>query len=205
MKYYHKLGKLPKDTIDFFLDEILKRKVPNVPYQWILFDKFLNEEFLKIFSNSELKIQWNKGKIHPIQKVFYSEPNHGFRIHKDGLFCKSAMNTVLSCNNNDWVRWYDEDYINSIASVITSTNIITNNYGNSRDVNIAEYETVKFTEELHTEVGDVYTLDVDTYHSFKCIGTNPRIILQTKFENFPEFETITESLIKNSFSNLVKL
>jgi hypothetical protein len=115
------------------------------------------------------------------------------------------MNTVLSCNNNDWVRWYDEDYINSIASVITSTNIITNNYGNSRDVNIAEYETVKFTEELHTEVGDVYTLDVDTYHSFKCIGTNPRIILQTKFENFPEFETITESLIKNSFSNLVKL
>ena len=204
MKYHHKLGKLPKETIDFFLAEILKRKVPNVPYQWILFDKFLNEEFLKIFTNSELEIQWNKGRIHPIQKVFYSEPNHGFRIHKDGLYCKSAMNIVLSCNDNDWVRWYDEDHINSIASVKTSTNIITNNYGNSRDVNIDKYESVKFIEELHNEVGDVYVLDVDTFHSFKCIGASPRIILQTKFEGFPNYETLKQSLMHSSFSNLIR-
>jgi hypothetical protein len=204
MKYHHKLGKLPKETIDFFLAEILKRKAPDVPYQWILFDKFLNEEFLKIFTNSELEIQWNKGRIHPIQKVFYSEPNHGFRIHKDGLYCKSAMNIVLSCNDNDWVRWYDEDHINRIASVRTSTNIITNNYGNSRDVNIAEYESVKFVEELHNEVGDVYALDVDTFHSFKCIGTRPRIILQTKFEGFPNYETLKQSLMRGSFSNLIR-
>ena len=204
MKHYHKLGKLPKETIDFFLAEILKRKVHDVPYQWILFDKFLNEEFLKIFTNSELEIQWNKGRIHPIQKVFYSEPNYGFRIHKDGLYCKSAMNIVLSCNDNDWVRWYDEDYINRIASVKTNTNIINSNYGNSRDVNIGEYESVKFIEELRNEVGDVYVLDVDTFHSFKCIGTSPRIILQTKFTGFPNYETLKQSLMCSSFSNLIR-
>ena len=201
---YHKLGKLPKETVDFFLGEILKRKIDGVPYQWIAFDHFLNDEFLKIFSNSELKIQWSKDNLYPIQKAFYSEPGHGFRIHKDGLFCQSAMNIVISCNDTDWVRWYDEDYINSIASVETRTNIIKNRYGSSRDVNITEYENIEFTDELRSTCGEVYVLDVGTYHSFKCNGNVPRIIIQTKFDNFPDFETIKQSLIKNSFSNLIK-
>jgi hypothetical protein len=80
-----------------------------------------------------------------------------------------------------------------------------NSHGASRSVNVVNYEEVKFTEELHNEIGDVYAINVDTYHSFKCVGDNPRIIIQTKFENFPDIETITKSLIKNSFSNLVNL
>ena len=202
---YYKLGKLPQETIKFFKVELLKRKVPKVPYQWILFDNFLNKEFLKIFSNTELQIQWDKTKTIPIQKAFYSEPNHGFRIHKDGLYCKSALNIVISCNSTDWVRWYDEDYINSISTLNIKTNFIKNKIGSSRDVNIIDYENIPFTHELQNTVGEVYALDVDTYHSFKCIGNSPRIIIQTKFEGFPNFDTIKESLIKNSFSNLIKI
>jgi hypothetical protein len=195
---YRKLGKLPIETIDFFLVEILKRKKPNSPYQWIHFDEYLNDEFLKIFINTELKIQWDENKTKPIQKAFYSDPGHGFRIHKDGFQCNSALNVTVSCNPGDWVRWYDEQYINSISKIDYS-----NKFGKSRNTNILDYENIPCVEELHTEVGDVYVLDVNTYHSFKCIGDNPRIILQTKFEGFPVLDTIDKSLTKNSFSNLI--
>jgi len=195
---YRKLGKLPIETIDFFLVEILKRKKANSPYQWIHFDEYLNDEFLKIFTNTELKIQWDENKTKPIQKAFYSDPGHGFRIHKDGFQCNSALNVTVSCNPSDWVRWYDEQYINSISKIDYS-----NNFGKSRNTNIFDYENIPYVEELHTEVGDVYVLDVNTYHSFKCIGDKPRIILQTKFEGFPVLDTIDKSLAKNSFSNLI--
>ena len=197
MKYL-KLGKLPKETIDFFLIEILKRKQPDIPYQWIQFDEFLNNEFLKVFTNTELKIQCSETRR--VQKDFYSDPGHGYRIHKDGFNCRSALNIAISCNDDDWVRWYDEDYINSISTLEYSTKL-----GKSRNTNIYEYENIPFIEELQNEVGDVYALDVETYHSFKCIGDKPRIIIQTKFDGFPNLSTIKESLIKNSFSNLINL
>lgn len=197
----HLLGKLPKETIDFFLTEILKRKVPNVAYQWIPFDDYLHNEFLKIFTNTELKIQLSKDKK-PVQKVFYSAPGQGFRIHKDGLQCRSALNIALSCNSEDWVRWYDEDYINSIATVNPSLG--SSKFGASRNTSLYNYEPIKYTEEIHNQPGDVYVLDVDTYHSFKCVGDKPRIILQTKFEGFANLETIHTSLKQNSFSNIIK-
>jgi hypothetical protein len=196
---YQRLGKLPKETIDFFLNEILKRKKPNIPYQWIHFDEYLNNEFLKIFSNTELTIQWSKDKSKRIQKAFYSEPGHGMRIHKDGFQCRSALNIAISCNHNDWVRWYDEDYINSISTIDYS-----NKLGQSRNTNLFQYEDIPFTEELQNEIGDVYVLDVETYHSFKCNGDKPRIILQTKFDNFPNLDVIQESLNRVSFSNIIK-
>ena len=195
MKYL-KLGKLPKETVDFFLVEILKRKQPDVPYQWIHFDEYLNNEFLKLFTNTELKIQRSETKR--VQKAFYSDPGHGYRIHKDGFKCRSALNIAISCNSDDWVRWYDEDYINSISTLEYS-----NKLGKSRNTNIYEYENTPFIEELRNEVGDVYVLDVDSYHSFKCVGDKPRIIIQTKFEGFPNLSTIKESLMRNSFSNLI--
>jgi len=200
---YQKLGKLPEETIDFFLTEILKRKQPYIPYQWIHFDEYLNTEFLKIFTNTELEIQWARDKTKPIQKAFYSDPGYGFRIHKDGLKCQSALNIAISCNSDDWVRWYDEDYINSIASL--EVNQGPGKFGGtSRNTNLYTYEHIPFSEELHNEIGDVYVLDVDTYHSFKCIGDKPRIIIQTKFDGFPKLNIIRESLTKQSFSNLIK-
>lgn len=199
---YHLLGKLPANTVEFFLNEILKRKVPNNPYQWIQFDDFLNGEFLKIFTNTELKIQRSEDGSRPIQKAFYSDPGHGFRIHKDGLRCQSALNIAISCNSGDWVRWYDEEYINSRYTLNTRNNIFGQGKS-SRDINERDYETIPYIEELHNEVGDVYVLDVDSYHSFKCNGNKPRIIVQTKFSGFPKLETIYKSLKENSFSNLI--
>lgn len=200
---YHLLGKLPLDSVEFFKREILKRKSSNIPYQWIQFDEYLNGEFLKIFTNCELKIQISADGLRPIQKAFYSDPGHGFRIHKDGLRCQSALNIAVSCNPDDWVRWYDEDYINDRYQSVTKTNVFKAK-GSSRDVVIEEYETVPYVEELHNQIGDVYVLDVDSYHSFKCNGDEPRIVIQTKFDGFPKLEAIYNSLSKNSFSNLIK-
>jgi len=199
---YHKLGKLPLDTVDFFYKEITKRKQPNVNYQWIQFDDFLYNEFLKIFVNTELEIQHSRDKTKKIQKAFYSEPGHGFRIHKDGLNCKSALNIAISCNETDYVRWYDENLINNIAKTKIS-NPINNSFGYSRNTDIFDYDDIPYTDELKNEIGDVYVLDVDSYHSFKCIGNKPRIIIQTKFEGFPTIDVIKKSLTDSSFSNLI--
>lgn len=202
---YQLLGKLPPDTVNFFLEEILKRKVPNMAYQWIQFDNYLHNEFLKIFSNTELKIQQSEDATRPIQKAFYSAPGHGFRIHKDGTRCRSALNIAISCNDDDWVRWYDEDYINSISTlntILPGTSKLSK-FGSSRNTDIFEYENIPYTEELRNQVGDVYVLDVDAYHSFKCNGNKPRIIIQTKFHGFPNLETIATSLKQSSFTNIM--
>jgi len=74
----------------------------------------------------------------------------------------------------------------------------------SRDVDIFDYEQVPFIEEQKNTVGDVYVVNTDVYHSFKCVGTVPRLVLQTKFEGYPDFETVRKSLLKRSFSNLIK-
>jgi hypothetical protein len=197
---YKKLGKLPIETVDFFKHELLKRKIDR-NYQWIWFDRFLNTQFANIFSNTDLKVQYDPSKNRFIQKAFYSDPGHGCRIHKDGIQCRSAMNIAISCNDTDWVRWYDEDLINSLENNVTVSNNV--NFGYSRNCNIEDFENIPFAEELHNEVGDVYTLDVDTFHSFKCVGSEPRIIIQTKFADYPDFETISELLSKNSFVNLI--
>lgn len=199
MKYY-KLGKLSLETIEFFKKEILKRKTLR-NYQWIQFDKYLNDKFAEIFCNTELKIQYDSTNDRLVQKAFYSAPGYGFRIHKDGHCCNSALNIAVSCNPGDWVRWYDDDVINRLNDNLKITNKA--DYGYSRDCNIINYEEIPYTHELHNEVGDIYTLDVDTFHSFKCIGTEPRIVIQTKFQSYPTFSFITESLSKNSFTNLI--
>ena len=208
MKYYKVLGRLPPEFIDFFLNKVIEKKI-NQTYQWIQFDDELLKYFLKHFENTELKVQRSKDGSYPIQKAFYSEPNHGFRIHKDGINCKSALNIALSCNHSDWVRWYNNDHINSLTTVSEYNNLSGKlsglPKGLSRDTAIRDYENVEYIEQFSPEIGQVYTLDVDTFHSFKCNGPLPRIILQTKFEHFPSFEYITSSLMNKSFSNIIKI
>ena len=200
MPNYYKLGKLPLNIISEFKEEILKRKISDVPYQWIKFDRFLNNKFQEIFENKILKIQRRRNDTELVQKAFYSDPGHGFRIHKDGTQCKSALNIAISCNEDDWVRWYDEDYINQLSNI----DLMVNNYGTSRNTNIIEYESIPYIDELRNEIGDVYVLNVDKFHSFKCNGVNPRIVIQTKFEGFPDLENIYTSLKEKNFKYLQK-
>jgi hypothetical protein len=196
MMNYMLLGTLPMETVEFFRDELLKRKVKGIPYQWIMFDMFLHKEFLKIFENTELEVQFRGNQ--PIQKGFYSDPGHGFRIHKDGTQCKTAFNIALSCNDDDWVRWYDDDYINSIGKL----SVMDKKYASSRNVDIMDYENVPFIEERRNKVGDVYLVNTDVYHSFKCAGPEPRLVLQTKFEGFPDIDTVYNSLKTVNFKNI---
>ena len=200
---YKKLGKLPLETVEYFKREILKRKVPDSGYQWIHFDKTLNDAFMKIFDNRELEIQFDPDKQRYIQKAFYSSPNHGYRIHRDGLQCNSALNIAISCNPEDWVRWYDHESIDNLGSITVRDIDNPLHKGRSRDVNVNDYENIPYTDELRNEVGDVYALDVDNYHSFKCNGTEPRIVIQTKFRHYPTLSTIVESLERCSFSNII--
>lgn len=200
---YKILGKLPLDTVEFFKKQILLRKKTDEPYQWIQFDQELNNYFFEIFENQELAIQYDPENKRYVQKAFYSAPGHGMRIHRDGHQCRSAMNIAVSCNDTDFVRWYDTDLIDSLSDTITSDNVKTGR-GRSRNTTIMEYEGIPYTDELHCAVGDVYALDVDTFHSFKCGGPHPRIIIQTKFHNFPDFETIAESLSRSSFRTIIK-
>ena len=198
---YKKLGKLPTETIDFFLKEINKRKDNDKGYQWVPFDNFLNKKFMEIFENEELKINYDPYKKMWIQKAFYSKPGHGWKIHKDGIQCKTALNIALSSNDGDWVRWYDEDYINSLRETTRNTNI--QGIGNSRNIDIDAYEDIPFIEERKTETGDVYLVNTDVFHSFKCSGPKDRIVIQTKFRDFPPIEVVDESLSKKSFRNLI--
>ncbi len=198
---YKKLGKLPAETIDFFLKEIDKRKDNDKGYQWVPFDNFLNKKFMEIFENEELKVNYDPYKKMWIQKAFYSKPGHGWKIHKDGIQCKTALNIALSSNDGDWVRWYDEDYINSLRETTQNTNI--QGIGNSRNIDIDDYENIPFIEERKTETGDVYLVNTDVFHSFKCSGPKDRIVIQTKFRDFPPIEVVDESLSKKSFRNLI--
>ena len=156
---------------------------------------------MEIFENEELKVNYDPYKKMWIQKAFYSKPGHGWKIHKDGIQCKTALNIALSSNDGDWVRWYDEDYINSLRETTQNTNI--QGIGNSRNIDIDDYENIPFIEERKTETGDVYLVNTDVFHSFKCSGPKDRIVIQTKFRDFPPIEVVDESLSKKSFRNLI--
>ena len=200
MKHYHVLGKLPKNIIDEFANEVLNLKTVGKPYQWIFLNKKLEKLFLDLFVNIPLKIQFNPSKNTNVQKIFYSEPGYGFRIHKDGLRCKSALNIAISSNITDWVRWYDDNEIKKMTVTVERENSVT--WGLSRDTNLRDYENIPFIDELKVEDGTVYLLDVDSYHSFKCNGPNPRIVLQTKFENFPSLDNLCKNITPDIFKIL---
>lgn len=204
---YFKLGKLPEEIINFFKEEIYKRKNNNLKYQWIEFDNYLNSEFLKIFKNKNLKIMWDHKNEKWIQKAFFSPPGHGFKIHKDGIKCRSALNIAIQANPDDWTRFYDESLINSLSETQVNLNSgknAGNTVGSSRNTTIENYEEIEYVDELKTETGDVYIIDVDKFHSFKCNGPDDRIIIQTKFKDFPDFNTIYKELTDKSFKNIIR-
>jgi hypothetical protein len=202
--YYKYLGKLPEETIKFFRTEIAKRKENFKHYQWVHFDNYLNQKYLEIFQHPDLVIRRHQETGIPIQKAFVSAPGHGYRIHKDGFTKEAALNVILSANEGDWVRWYDETHINSLSPINFGTPETLRGGGYSRDIDIPDYESVPYIAEYRPEIGDVYIIDTDTFHSFKCNGTKFRIVLQTKFEGFPDFDTLCNKLEHTSFINLIK-
>lgn len=203
---YKLIGKLPLETTEFFKKEILERNAGK-PFNWVHFDDYLNSKFMEIFENDELKIKRHPQTGQYVQKAVVVDPTYGMRIHKDGYADKGALNIAMDCNPGDWVRWYDENFINyyCVMNDIPIKKKSPKFFGDlsSRNTDIYEFDDVPFIQEVNTQVGDVYVVDTDVWHSFKCVGNKTRIILQTKFEGDPTADELIESLSKKSFKNLL--
>lgn len=200
---YKKLGKLDEGFISVLKSMIMFNKDDSLGYQWIEFDKDINEFFMQDYIG-DLKIAYDLKNDKWIQKAFYSPPSSGWKIHKDGIDCKCALNIALQCNETDWVRWYDEDYINELAETRLNTHA-AGNKGNSRNVDIEAYEDVEYIDELVVEPGDVYLVNTDVFHSFKCGGPLDRIIVQNKLRFNPSMEEACRVLENKSFKSLLSL
>jgi hypothetical protein len=190
MNYYY-LGKLPQSTIDHFKKLIIEKSTTEL-YQWVMFDDVLKEEFKKIFSNQNLI-----NKIKSNQKAFFSTPNTGMRIHKDGTEWNTALNIVISCNSTDWVRWYSDEEVSKLNAVV-------NTFSESRNLQYYGYTKVPYVEQYQNTIGDVYLVNTNVWHAFRCIGELDRIIIQTKFEGNPSIESLAEILDQSSFKILTK-
>ena len=188
---YIQLGKAPQSFIEKIQKLIELRHDNNATYEWIMFDDAMQEIFNSVFFIPELKIQYLPNNV-VNQKAFFSIPGYGFRPHKDGIDCQCALNIAISCNNEDWVRWYDEDYINSISS--THRNSTTEYHRHSRNTDLYEYEGIPFIDEMRQNIGDIYLVNTDVYHSFKCSGPHNRIIIQTKLADNPSISEVYENL-----------
>ena len=200
MNIHHKLlGTLPTEIIEKLKLMILRYHDDKTPakFQRIEFDKEILS-YLKTIIVTNMKIQKSIDGKNYVQKVFYSDPGFVYPIHKDGVKCRSALNIVLQCNDDDWTRWYD-DY--TILSHTEPQTIISSNGISSRDTSLSNevIENMKFVEEFKSKVGDVYLIDVDTFHTWKCSGPNSRIIIQTKFDGFPTFSQLCREISFDNF------
>lgn len=200
-KFFKKIGKLNNNIVNDLLTMILPFEDKyNNGFQRVEFNTEIYQYLKDIFVNKNLKVQQSYNKEFLVQKAFLSGVNYSFPIHKDGIQCKSALNIALQCNESDWIRWYSDKLINKLSSVelLQKDKKSTRNSTISKDL-IPE---LKFLAELKVEPGDVYTLDVNTFHTWYCAGPKKRIIIQTKFEGFPDFKFITKLLSKESYSGL---
>ena len=197
---HHKLlGTLPISIIEKLKSMILKyyddQKIEN--FQRIEFDEEIIS-YLKTIIVTDMKVQKSIDGKSYVQKVFYSESRFVYPIHKDGVKCRSALNIVLQCNDDDWTRWYNHDLILE-QSELRSLKFDNGNSSRETSLSIDQIENMQFVEEFKSKVGDVYLIDVDTFHTWKCSGPNSRIIIQTKFDGFPTFNELCDKI---SFDNI---
>jgi hypothetical protein len=188
---YISLGKAPESFIKKIQNLIELKHNHNATYEWIMFDYEMQEIFNTVFPIPELKIQLLPNNV-VNQKAFFVSPDNGFRPHKDGIDCRCALNIAISCNEEDWVRWYEEDYINSIST--THRNNTTDSHRHSRNTDLYEYADIPFIDEMRQTTGDIYLVNTNVYHSFKCSGPHNRIIIQTKLAGNPSISEVYEKL-----------
>lgn len=118
--FYKKLGSLPNHIIEDLKSMILSQDINfNEGFTRIEFNKPITDYLSDLFENSNLKVQISADGSRLIQKAFYSDPNFVYPIHRDGIRCRSALNIVLDCSDDDWTRWYDFDLIKSLSDTST--------------------------------------------------------------------------------------
>jgi hypothetical protein len=196
LNYVH-LGRLSLDLVEQFKTRI-QPKITTENYQWVHFDEDDTAFYKSVLNHPATEF------LKPNQKAIVSAPGYGFRIHKDEPNVQCALNVVVQCNSTDWVRWYDEDYINSIAEVELIDSKNNDKPLISRNIHIKKYGPIPFIDELsNQQPGDVYLVNTDKYHSFRAVGYNHRIVIQTKFTGYPSIGELATHLKNNIFSNYI--
>lgn len=179
---YKLLGTLDTVFLENIKQDVLARNTLKGFQNLFLSDKLATEFQQRLFPAN---FETDDLKIHH-SKVFLTRPNVCYPIHKDGIDKKCALNVIISCNENDWVRWYTDDAIKAH----NGTEHLILGKSNTRDVDIKDVDHVPFIEEVHNNPGDVYLVNTDVYHSFKNNGNKDRIVIQTKFSINPTVEEL---------------
>lgn len=197
--FYKILGNLELSVVDQLESMIMKLHDPNKKgFQRIEFSSEIIDLLKNVFSGIPLKVQHNGPLL--VQKAFYSDPGFTYPIHKDGIRCMSALNIAISSNENDWVRWYDDTVINNLGD----TEELRRNGAVTRNTTIKNPEIVEFIQEYIPKRGAVYVLNVDKFHTWHCGGPANRIVIQTKFDGFPDLETLFDTIKECNFDYITK-
>ena len=207
MKKHHLLGTLPEKTVEQLKIMILNLKDPNNhdKFQRIEFNEQLIN-YLKTIIISDLEVQKNVDNMGTrwIQKAFFSSPDYVYPIHRDGLKCRSALNIIVDCNPDDWTRWYIDSAVDEqtkkMITIEKSNGISSRETDLPRDI----IETLEYDDQFHGKPGDVYLINVDSFHTWYCSGPNDRIVIQTKFRGYPTFDNLIELFVdKFTDSNFI--
>ena len=185
--FYKKVGEICHLQVEELHNMIMFYRDINLSgFQRIEFDEKIYSYLKQIFCNIDIPIGEKNGRL--TQKAFYSGSGFIYPIHKDGIKCKSALNIVIKSNKDDWIRWYSDDVILKLGQLVQ----IELQSGSSRNVkNIKDIANIQYLCEYKPKIGDVYILNVDTFHTWKCSGPDYRLIIQTKFQNNPTFEDLS--------------
>lgn len=189
---YKFLGQIPVELLDDIKQEILNR-VLEAPksYRIISLDPNVVKRFHALlfpesFNNSSISVNHSK--------VFISPPGTGCRfIHKDGIDKRCALNVLVECNSEDWVRWYSDTEIAGRGGKITqpARAVVA-----SRDItNISNPTDIPFIQQVTAQrPGDMYLINTDVFHFFRNQGSNYRLLIQTKFSPNPSIEEVDQHI-----------
>jgi hypothetical protein len=200
MNYKH-LGRIPVELLAPIKNRIMNDPIYGSPiYKIIYLDKitenyFIDLLFPKNFQTTDLKIDNVKVFVTPPEKLSTNGQIGCKYIHKDGVDKKCALNLIINCNPNDWIRWYSDEEIlkNQQGQEKLKLNPPQLNVAlHSRDVlNISDIEPVPYIENVsNQQVGDFYLVNTDVFHFFRNGGDNYRLVVQTKFAPNPSIEDL---------------
>ena len=198
--FYKTLGNIPVDKLQIFKDAIMPIAVSKPFSQVVKMDPDLISQFYKILFPDEFIVKYLADSN---SKIFISPPNKGCEyIHKDGLDKKCALNVVIDCNPTDWVRWYDDDEVFSKGGKLET--VVQLRWPGVVDERIQAWPTRKITNLLNYQLldhveeytgqtpGDFYLINTDVFHFFRNVGTNYRLVIQTKFSQNDPIEELYE-------------
>jgi hypothetical protein len=189
---YKFLGQIPVEVLDEIKQEILSR-VAEAPtaYRIVSIDLNIVKRFHALlfpesFNTSNISVNHSK--------VFISPPGTGCRfIHKDGIDKRCALNVIVECNPEDWVRWYSDSEIERRGGKIIQPahTVIA-----SRDItNISTPTEIPFIQQVTAQrPGDMYLINTDVFHFFRNQGSNYRLLIQTKFSPNPSIEEVDQRI-----------